>query len=101
MGFWIIFAVCGLFAAPCIILAISFGDTIKGKIKGAAVCLAFWVLISVAMWGQSVSNTEKWNDGFCECGMHWELNGVTKTKMGSETKYYSCPACYKEIEINY
>lgn len=101
MDYWITFAVCGLFAIPCIVLAVSFRDTIKGKIIGAVVCLAFWAFVSGAIWGQSASNAEKWNGGFCECGAHWELKGATKTNMGSETKYYACPECYKEIEINY
>ena len=101
MNYWIIFALCGLFAIPCIVLAASFGDSTKEKIKGAAVCFNFWILVSCLMWGQSVSNTEKWNGGFCDCGAHWELKSVVRTKMGSETKYYSCPNCYEEIEINY
>ena len=101
MNYLIIFALCGLFAIPCIVMAISFGDTVKEKITGFIVCLAFWALVSFAMWGQSASNAEKWNGGFCECGAHWELKGVTRSRMGSETKYYTCPECYKEIEINH
>ena len=101
MDYWITFAVCGLFAIPCIVLAVSFGDTTKEKIIGAVVCLAFWAFVSGAIWSQAASNAEKWNDGFCECGAHWELKGATKTRTGSETKYYACPECYKEIEINY
>lgn len=101
MNYWITFGVCGLFIIPFIVMAVSLGNTVKGKIKIAIICLVFWVFISGAIWAQSVSETEKWNDGFCECGAHWELKGVTKTKMGSKTKYYSCPECYKEIEINY
>ena len=101
MDYWIIFAVFGLVAIPCIVVAISCGDTIKGKIKGAIICLVFWVLVSTVIYGQSVSNAKKWNNGFCECGTHWELKSVTKIKNGSETKYYSCPKCYEEIEINH
>jgi hypothetical protein len=102
MNYWTFFIVGGiLFVTPCIVMAVSFGDTVKAKITGAMLCLAFWALLSGAMWGQSVSNAEKWNDGFCKCGAHWELKGATKTKMGSETKYYSCPKCYEEIEINH
>jgi hypothetical protein len=101
MSYWIFFIGCGLFFIPCMVMAISFGDTAKGKIKSAAVCLAFWIIISGALWGQSINNAEKWDGGFCECGAHWELKGVSKTRMGSETKYYSCPKCYEEIEINH
>jgi hypothetical protein len=27
------------------------------------------------------------------------LSAVDKSRSGTETKYYSCPACYNEIEI--
>ena len=101
MNYWIFFIVYGLLAIPCIAMAISFGDTIKEKIKRAGVGFVFLILVSVAMWGQSVSNAEKWNGGFCECGAHWELKGASKSRTGGETKYYSCPECYEEIEINY
>lgn len=50
--------------------------------------------------GQAKSNQKKWNDGYCECGHHWELKGATKIKNGTTTKYYACPNCFEEIEIN-
>lgn len=49
---------------------------------------------------QANTNQKLWNDGCCECGTHWELKGVDKARNGSTTKYYACPNCYKEIEIN-
>ena len=100
MDFLIVFLVLGLVWVPCILLFAIGRDDIKGKITGSLVCLAFWLVMSLGLWGQDVYNTEKWNNGYCECGTHWELNGVTKTKNGSVTKYYSCPECYTEIEIN-
>ena len=100
MDYMIIFAMFGLFAIPCMVLALICADTIKGKIKGMLVCLAFWAFVSCVFWKQATVNAELWNNGYCECGAHWELKGVTKSKMGSVTKYYACPECYAEIEIN-
>lgn len=101
MNFWVVFALCGFMATPCIAMAIGFGDGIKGKIKATLVCIVGWFIISGAMWGQHTYNEEIWNEGYCECGSHWELEGVTRTKFGGKTKYYVCPNCFIEIEINY
>lgn len=100
MNYMVIFAIFGLFAIPCMVLALACADTIKGKIKGMIVCLVLWAFVSGAFCLQATINAENWNDGFCECGAHWELEGVTKSRMGSVTKYYVCPECYAEIEIN-
>ena len=59
-------------------------------------------IILVAVGGailQAITNQEVWNEGYCECGTHWELKGVAKAKNGSTTKYYDCPNCFEEIEI--
>lgn len=101
MNFWIVFALCGFMAVPCIVAAIGFGEGFKGKFKGTLICVIGWFIIAGAMWGQSTANKENWNEGYCECGTHWELKGVTRTRYGSETKYYACPNCFEEIELNY
>lgn len=99
--FWVIFGILGLVFIPCISLfALGEADT-KGKIIGVLVCICFWFAFAGGIYFQWASNTEKWNGGYCECGQHWELKGVTRTKNGSETKYYACPECYAEIEINH
>lgn len=101
VDFWIIFGVLGLFAIPCILLFITVGTDKEHKIIGSLVCICFWFLVSGSIYLQDLSNAEKWNNSYCECGQHWELKGVTRTKNGSETKYYACPECYIEIEINH
>lgn len=101
MNFWIIFAVCGLFAIPCVVMFATCGATRKIQINGAIVCVIFWFVVSGAMWAQNTVNEENWNGGYCECGAHWELEAVTRTRNGSETKYYACPECFAEIEINH
>lgn len=97
--FWLNFIGFGFLAIPVIVMFITCGATIKNKIGGAAFCICFWLLASVLLWGQEMGNQERWNNGFCECGEHWELSAADKSRCGTETKYYSCPACYNEIEI--
>lgn len=92
------FAVYGLVAIPCICLFAVSAATKKDKRNGIIAVCIFWVLLSVACWSNFNANTEKWNDGYCECGTHWELVGASQGR-GSKTKYYVCPNCYAEIEI--
>lgn len=99
MNFWITFGCFGFIAIPCILLFVCCGVDAKHKIGGSLVVIAFWVIISGAMYCQEQGNQERWNDGFCDCGQHWVLSGVSRTRAGTETKYYSCPNCYKEIKI--
>lgn len=97
--YWIHFILWGLLFFPCILLFAICGATIKNKIGGSLITLAFWLIFATAMFYQEKGNEERWNGGYCPCGTHWELEAVTKTRSGTETKYYSCPDCYKEIEI--
>ena len=99
LGFWTMFGLFGLVFVPCVLLFALGGVDAKHKIMGSLVCICFWFMFAGGIYFQEVCNAEKWNGGYCECGQHWELNGVTKTKNGNETKYYSCPECYTEIEI--
>lgn len=100
MNFWIAFGALGLFAIPCFILALEFGEGWKEKIFGAAVVLVIWLTFSIGCAFGTDINAEKWNDGYCECGTHWELRGASEYR-SSHTKYYVCPNCYAEIELNY
>jgi hypothetical protein len=101
MNFIIIFAVVGLFAIPSIALFLICGANKSNKIWGTVTTVIFWMLLTVAIWGQNKTNTEVWNNGYCDCGTHWELTAVTRSYRGSETKYYVCPDCHTEIEINH
>ena len=89
----------GLLAIPCVVLAIEFGDTWKEKLFGCAVICVIWLtLAGGCAFGHDI-NEEKWNGGYCKCGTHWELKGASQYRT-SHTKYYACPNCYAEIEIN-
>ena len=96
--FLIIFVGFGLLAIPALVCFIVCGTTTKTKIKGSIIILLFWLGTSIACWGQSTGNAERWNDGHCECGAHWELSAVAHIKT-STIKYYTCPECFNEIEI--
>ena len=100
MFFWIIFGVVGLIAIPVAIFFALCGVDAEHKIGGVVIVVIFWFIISGGLYFQEQGNTERWNNGFCECGQHWELRAVTKSRTGSETKHYVCPDCHIEIEIN-
>lgn len=99
MNFWIIFAVVGLIAVPMVILFACVGVDAEHKIGGVVAVIVFWFVLAGGIYFQNKDNSEKWNNGFCECGQHWELRAVTRTRNGTERKYYVCPDCYIEIEI--
>lgn len=98
--FWFIFILSGLAIIPLAFLFITNGATITEKIVGAIICFSFWLLLSFGINYGVETNAEAWNNGFCECGTHWELRGVSEYR-NSETKYYACPNCYAEIELHY
>jgi hypothetical protein len=99
MNFWIVFGFLGLFAVPCFVLALEFNDNWKERLFGCGLILALWLAFACAgAFGQD-ANAEKWNDGYCQCGTHWELRGASQYR-SSHTKYYVCPSCHAEIEIN-
>ena len=100
MYFVIIFAVLGLFAIPCILMFAFCGDNKKNKLTGIIVVICFWSLFAFAISEQDKTNDKMWNDGFCECGTHWELRGTTHNKT-TRTKPYACPNCYEEISLVY
>jgi hypothetical protein len=98
---WTVFILLGLFFLPLIISFLIGGVDLKHKLGGALVCLGFWAIMGLGIGVTAEGNKTAWNDGFCpDCEQHWELVAVTKTRRGSTTKYYTCPECYKEIQIN-
>ena len=98
-AYWINFLIWGLAFVPVVLLFLLGGVTVKIKIGGSLFALAFWFLTATALFYQEKGNEERWNGGYCPCGTHWELEAVSETKNGTKTKYYSCPDCYKEIQI--
>ena len=95
--FWMTFGLFGLICVPFILMFLLCGVNWQHRIGGALVVLFFWLLISVGLTLDEKGKADEWNNGYCECGTHWELRGATKSRTGNETKYYACPKCYAEI----
>jgi hypothetical protein len=95
--FMITFFGFGLAFVPFILLFLIGGVDLKHKLGGASAILIFWLLVSVGMTCDSEGKKSAWNGGYCECGQHWELEAVAKSRHGNTTKYYVCPNCYAEI----
>lgn len=100
MNFWIVFALFGTIGIPCLVLTIYLGEDWKGKLFGCGVILVLWLTVACGCFFGCNTNADKWNDGYCQCGTHWELRGASEYR-SSHTKYYVCPNCYAEIELNY
>lgn len=100
MSFWVVFALYATLSIPCFVLVFGFADMgWKTVIVRSLVVLAFWFAIAGVSWAMAKNNDDKWNDGYCQCGTHWELRGASQYR-SSHTKYYVCPSCHAEIEIN-
>lgn len=99
MIFIVTFALSGIIWLPLILMFAIGGTDTKNRIVGSLICLCFWLLMAGGTFLEAKGNRERWNDGYCTCGAHWELAAVTKPHNGSITKYYVCPNCYAEIQI--
>lgn len=100
MNFWIVFALFGAIGIPGLVMVFGFGEDWKSKLFGTGVVLVIWFTLAVGSYFGADVNADKWNDGYCQCGTHWELRGASQYR-SSHTKYYVCPECHAEIEINY
>ena len=75
-------------------------EGVKGALIGLVVTLIFAFLFGGGMYLDEAIRTEKWNGGYCpECEIHWTPFGASDTNIGSQSKYYYCEKCYREIEI--
>lgn len=94
----IAFSVLGIIFGMIAVMFLVCGADWKHKVIGALVCVGFWLLMSGGIYLDAKIDANVWNNGYCECGGHWELRGVSEGRAGSITKYYVCPDCYAEIE---
>lgn len=98
--FWIIFIAYGVLFIPVVFFFVSCGATKEVKKWGAIVGIILWGFVALMCNLNVVNNRTIWNNGYCECGAHWELTAASKYR-GTETKYYTCPDCFNEIELSY
>lgn len=97
--FLVMLGLTGILFIPIILGVITCETNRKYKIGGVIVVIIIWIVFTLGLFYEEKANEKSWNKGFCECGTHWELRGVSKS-MTSEKKYYACPNCHSEIEIN-
>ena len=97
--FWICFAV-GLALGGVIgVIAWARVEGVKGVFVGLAVTILFALVFAGGITLDEKGRESKWNGGYCpNCGVHWIPCGVSDTDLGSRTKYYYCPECFKEIQ---
>ena len=94
----IAFGCLGIIFGMIAVMFLVCGADWKHKIIGALVSIGFWLLMSGGIYLDASLDADAWNGGYCECGAHWELRGVSESHNGHTTKYYACPDCYAEIE---
>ena len=96
--FFRVFGIFGIICVPIILMFLIGGVDWKHKLGGSLVVLIFWFLFAFGLFFEAKGKAEAWNNGYCECGAHWELVGVAKShSTSSTTKYYACPNCHAEI----
>ena len=97
--FWICFAI-GLTLGGVIgIIAWARVEGVKGVFVGIAVTILFALVFAGGITLDEKGRDSKWNGGYCpNCEVHWIPYGVSDTDLGSRTKYYYCPECFKEIQ---
>ena len=88
----------GMFGSIALMF-IFLGADLKHKVWGAIISLLLGALLAFGVCADGLHARDLWNDGYCECGAHWELRGAAKTRSGQSIKYYACPECHAEIEI--
>ena len=93
------FCMASIIFIPVILMFVVGGVDRKHQVGGSIVVIIIWIIFTLGVTYEAEMNEKVWNNGFCECGTHWELEGVSKYR-NHETKYYTCPNCYTEIEIN-
>ena len=96
--FWISFALYAIVFLPMICIILFYPTTWKTRFIGIAIVLILWIFIAFGVLADAKTDIKVWNNGYCECGTHWELRGASKSHYGYETKYYVCPNCHAEIE---
>ena len=98
--FLICFGLMGLVAVPATLLFALCGVDKAHKVGGSAMVLAFWLLISGAMFYEAKSDFDVYNNGICiVCEGEYKFSGATNYRT-SHHYYYTCENCDHTIELN-
>lgn len=98
--FWICF-VFGLILGGVIGTFVWLGvEGKKGAVSGIITAVLFAFVFAGGMTLDTMERDSKWNGGYCpNCEVHWIPFGASDTDLGTGSKYYYCPECFKEIEL--
>ena len=98
--FWICFAIGLILGSVIGMLMWARIEGKKGVLLGIATAIIFAFVFADGMILDTMEKDSKWNGGYCpNCGVHWIPYGASDTDLGSRTKYYYCPECFKEIQL--
>ena len=91
----------GIIGLPiCLIVAMG-QDTWRGKVLSFIICYSIFFGVGVLLGLDYANDCDTFNNGVCvQCGGEYRMSGATKTRMGSETFYYTCQDCGLTIETN-
>ena len=91
----------GLIGLPVgLIIAIG-RDTWWGKVLSFVICCAIFFGFGAMVGQEHVNDRDTFNNGVCvKWGGEYRMSGATKSRMGSETFYYTCQDCGWTIETN-
>ena len=72
-----------------------------GKVLLFVICCTIFFGFSIMVGQEHVNDCDTFNNGVCvQCGGEYRMSGATKSRMGSETFYYTCQNCGWTIETN-
>ena len=91
----------GLVGLPVgLIIAIG-RDTWWGKVLSFVICCAIFFGFGAMVGQEHINDCNTFNNGVCiQCGGEYRMSGATRSRMGSETFYYTCQDCGWTIETN-
>lgn len=93
---------CAVVGLPTgLVIAIS-RDHWWSKLLALIICCAIFFGIGCMCGQESTNDCDTFNNGVCvQCGGEYRMSGATRTRMGSETFYYTCQNCGWTIETNH
>lgn len=91
----------GIIGLPIGLIVAIGRDTWWGKVLSFVICCAIFFGVGVLFRQEYANDYDIFNNGICvQCGGEYHMSGVTRTRMGSETFYYTCQNCGWTIETN-
>lgn len=91
----------GIIGLPVGLLIAISRDHWWSKLLALIICCAIFFGFGCMLGQEGVNDRDTFNNGVCvQCGGEYRMSGATRTRMGSETFYYTCENCGWTIETN-